>query len=71
MIFMPKIRIREGDNLEYALRKFKKNCEKLGILSEIKRREFFEKPSIAKKKKSIAARKRLTKKTYKKYEKSF
>ena len=60
---MPKIRIREGDHLEYALRRFKKSCEKLGILSEIKKREYFEKPSIAKKKKSIAARKRTLKKT--------
>ena len=59
---MPKIRIREGDHLEYTLRRFKKSCEKLGILSEIKKREFFEKPSIAKKKKSIAARKRSLKK---------
>ena len=59
---MPKIRIKEKDNLEYALRKFKKSCEKLGILSEIKKREYFEKPSVAKKKKSIAARKRSLKK---------
>lgn len=55
---MPKIRVREGDNLEYVLRKFKKICEKLGIFSEIKKMEFYEKPSIAKKKKSIAARTR-------------
>ena len=60
---MPKIRVREGDHLEYALRRFKKSCEKLGILSEIKKREFFEKPSIVKKKKSISARKRALKKT--------
>ena len=58
---MPKIKIQDGDNIEYALRRFKKSCEKLGILSEIKKREYFEKPSIAKKKKSIAARKRLLK----------
>ena len=62
---MPKIRIKEKDNLEYALRRFKKSCEKLGILSQIKKKEFYEKPSIAKKKKSIAARKRLTKKVRK------
>ena len=61
-MFMPKIRIREGDHLEYALRRFKKSCEKLGILSEIKKREFFEKPSMARKKKSIAARKRSLRK---------
>lgn len=60
---MPRIKIREADHLEYALRRFKKSCEKFGILSEIKKREFFEKPSIARKKKSIAARKRLLKKT--------
>ena len=59
---MPKIKIREADHLEYALRRFKKSCEKLGILSEIKKRSFFEKPSLARKKKSIAARKRLLKK---------
>ena len=58
---MPKIKVREGDNLEYVLRKFKKICEKLGIFSEIKKREFYEKPSIAKKKKSIAARTRSVK----------
>ena len=59
---MPKIKVRENDNLEYALRRFKKSCEKLGILSDIKNREYYEKPSIAKKKKSILARKRLAKK---------
>ena len=59
---MPKVRVREGDNLEYALRRFKKTCEKLGILSEIKKREAFEKPSLARKKKSLAARKRAFKK---------
>ncbi len=59
---MPKIKLREGDSLEYALRRFKKTCEKLGILSDIKKREYYEKPSIVKKKKSIAARKRLNKK---------
>ena len=58
---MPKMRVREGDNLEYTLRRFKKICERLGIFSEIKKREFYEKPSIAKKKKSIAAKKRLFK----------
>ena len=58
---MPKIKIKEGDSLEYALRRFKKNCEKLGILSEIKKREAFEKPSLARKKKSLMARKRAHK----------
>jgi small subunit ribosomal protein S21 len=45
-----------------ALKKFKKQCEKAGILSEVRKREHFEKPSIKRKKKAIAARKRALKK---------
>ena len=59
---MALIRIREGEAFEQAFRRFKKSCEKSGILSEVKKREHFEKPSIRLKKKSIAARKRLLKK---------
>jgi small subunit ribosomal protein S21 len=55
------IKVRDGENYEGTLRRFKKDCEKSGILSEIRRREFYEKPSIRKKKKSIAARKRALK----------
>ena len=60
---MPRIKIREGENFDVALRRFKKACERFGILSEIKKREFYEKPSIYKKKKAISARKRLLKKS--------
>lgn len=49
---------------EGALRRFKKLCEKAGILSDVRRREFYEKPSVRKKKKSIAARKRLLKRMF-------
>lgn len=59
------VKIREGEAFEGAFRRFKKSCEKSGILSELKKREHYEKPSIAKKKKSIAARKRLAKKARK------
>lgn len=59
---MPGIVIREGDSFEAALKKFKKQCEKAGILSEVRKREAYEKPSVKKKKKAIAARKRSTKK---------
>jgi len=55
------IKIREGENFESTIRRFKKDCEKAGILSEIRRREFYEKPSVRRKKKSIAARKRALK----------
>ena len=60
---MPRIKIREGEHFEQALRRFKKSCERFGILSEVKKREFYEKPSVSRKKKSINARRRLLKKT--------
>jgi small subunit ribosomal protein S21 len=62
VISLAFVKIREGEAFEGAFRRFKKSCEKSGILSELKKREHYEKPSIAKKKKSIAARKRLVKK---------
>lgn len=62
---MPGVRINEGESFENALKRFKKQCEKAGILSEIRKRESYEKPSVKKKKKAIAARKRAMKKTRK------
>ena len=62
---MSFVRIREGESFEAAFRRFKKSCEKSGVLSEVKKREHFEKPSIRKKKKSIAAQKRAKKKVRK------
>lgn len=63
MISLAIVRIREGESFESAFRRFKKSCEKAGILSEVKKRENFEKPSVRLKKKSISARKRALKKT--------
>jgi small subunit ribosomal protein S21 len=59
---MPGIKVKETESFELVLKKFKKQCEKAGILSEIRKREHFEKPSIKRKKKAIAARKRALKK---------
>ena len=59
---MPGISIREGDSFEAALKRFKKQCEKAGILSEVRKREHFEKPSVKRKKKQAASRKRNVKK---------
>jgi small subunit ribosomal protein S21 len=59
---MPGIRIKENESFENALKRFKKQCEKTGILSEIRKREHYEKPSIKKKKKALAAKKRAMKK---------
>ena len=65
---MAFVKVRDGEAFEGAFRRFKKSCEKSGILSELKKREHYEKPSISAKKKSIAARKRLAKKQKKSYD---
>ena len=55
------IRLRENEPFEAALRRFKKNIEKEGVLSEVKKREHYEKPSVKRKKKALAARKKAAK----------
>jgi len=52
----------ENESIDSALKKFKKVIEREGILTELKKREFYEKPSVKRKKKAMAARKRLMKK---------
>lgn len=59
---MPTIRVKEGENPEYALRRFKRSCEKAGLLTELRRREFYEKPTALRKRKQAAAVKRHLKK---------
>jgi len=66
---MPAVIVKEGESLESALRRFKKQCERTGILSEIKKREHYEKPSVRRKKKILAAKKRALKKLRKIMEK--
>lgn len=58
---MPVVRVNDKEPFEKAVRRFKKECQKEGILSEVRRRAFYEKPSVRKKKKSIAAKKRAMK----------
>jgi small subunit ribosomal protein S21 len=58
---VPGLRVKDTESYDSALRRFKKQCEKAGILSEVRRREFYEKPSVRRKKKSLAARKRAMK----------
>ena len=62
MIHLPGVVVRDGDSFEGALKRFKKTVEKAGTLSEVRKREHYEKPSVKKKKKEAAARKRLIKK---------
>ena len=60
--WMAVIKIRDNEPFEIAMKRFKKQCEKAGILSDLKRREYYDKPSVRKKKKAAAARKRALKK---------
>lgn len=55
---MSEIKVRRGESLESALRRFKRSCQKAGVLSEVRKREHYEKPSVRRKLKSEAARKR-------------
>lgn len=55
---MTGVRVRENESIESAIRRFKKLCEKAGILAELRKREHYEKPSVKRKKKAIAAKKR-------------
>ncbi|MFC1748330.1 30S ribosomal protein S21 [Pseudomonadota bacterium] len=59
---MPAVKLRENEPFEVALRRFKRTCEKAGVLSEIRRREFYEKPTAIRKRKAAAAVKRQHKK---------
>ncbi len=58
---MPSVRIKENEPFDIALRRFKRSCEKAGILTEIRRREFYEKPTAVRKRKAAAAVKRALK----------
>ena len=55
---MAEIRVKENESIDMALRRFKRSCQKSGILAELRKREHYEKPSVKRKKKSEAARKR-------------
>jgi len=56
---MAGVRVKENEPIEVAIRRFKKQCEKAGILTELRKREHFEKPSVRRKRKNVAAKKRL------------
>jgi small subunit ribosomal protein S21 len=59
---MPSVRIKDNEPFEIALRRFRRSCEKAGVFSEMRRREFYEKPTSVRKRKAAAARKRELKK---------
>lgn len=59
---MPLVKVREGEPFDMALRRFKRSCEKAGVLAEVRSRSFYEKPTQERKRKKAAARKRHLKK---------
>ncbi|ABK60587.1 30S ribosomal protein S21 [Clostridium botulinum] len=58
---MSEVKVRDNESLESALKRFKRSCAKAGVLSEVRKREHYEKPSVKRKKKSEAARRRKSK----------
>ncbi len=55
---MPQVKVRDNEPFDIALRRFKRSCEKAGVLAEVRRREFYEKPTQVRKRKMAAAVKR-------------
>lgn len=71
---MPNVKVKENEPFDVALRRFKRSCEKAGVLSEVRRREFYEKPTSIRKRKAAAAVKRHAKKLQResrRFEKAF
>lgn len=60
---MTEIRVKDSENFEAALRRFKKEVQMSGVLSEMRRREHYEKPSVKRKQKALAARKKRRKRS--------
>jgi len=59
---MPSVKVKDNEPFDIAPRRFKRSCEKAGVLSEVRRREFYEKPTAVRKRKMAAAVKRHAKK---------
>lgn len=61
---MPVVYVRDDESFEAAMRRFKRKCEKAGVLTELKRRQYFEKPSVKRKRKDAQARKKILRKLH-------
>ena len=59
---MPVVHVREEESFENALRRFKRKVEKSGILTELRKRQHYEKPSVKRKRKAVQARKKMMRK---------
>ena len=60
--FLPQVKLKEGEPVDVAIRRFKRSCEKAGVLADVRKREFYEKPTQERKRKKAAAVKRYQKK---------
>ena len=60
---MAGVRVKDNEPIDSAIRRFKQQCEKAGILAELRKREHYEKPSVRRKKKAMAARKRAVRRS--------
>ncbi len=61
-VLLPGVKLKENESFEGAMKRFKKQCEKAGLMYELRKREYYEKPSVRRKRKTLAARKRALKK---------
>ena len=59
---MPQVKLKEGEPVDVPIRRFKRSCEKAGVLADVRKREFYEKPTQERKRKKAAAVKRYAKK---------
>lgn len=59
---MPVVQVREDESFEAALRRFKRKVEKAGVLTELRKRQHFEKPSVKRKRKDAQAKKKIQRK---------
>ena len=59
---MPEVKVKENEPVDIAIRRFKRACEKAGVLADVRKREFYEKPTQERKRKKAAAVKRHQKK---------
>ncbi len=59
---MPAVKLKENESVDVAIRRFKRACEKAGVLADVRKREFYEKPTQVRKRKKAAAVKRYKKK---------
>jgi small subunit ribosomal protein S21 len=62
---MVNIKVRDGESIEEAIRRFKRECERNGIMQEIKKREFYKAPSVLKKEKLAETKRKIRRKMHK------